>query len=174
MTRLAVISILLTVAFYSCSDKTLTVNQPSTFKSFEISYTDGWTKTFSFFVDANKIYFSPQRWDTTYYGILPDSLFKMLDTTFSNIRNDRTVKSKDGGCVDCSVLAVKIIADSDTIRINQTGDLDGIFYPMVKSLQKFIDSSNHQAIRAVVWMDTQSIVTPPPPKVDETKFKPPK
>ena len=66
----------------------------------------------------------------------------------------------------------KIISKGDTIRINQTGDLDNIFYPLIKSLQNFIDSNKHQTIRAIVWLDTKSIVIPPPPKIDGTKFKP--
>ena len=173
MIRLRLLIIFLTIAFYSCSDKTPTTNRTSTFKSFEISYTNGWTKGFSLFVDTSKIYFSPQRWDTTYYGILPDTIFKMLDTTFLKIQADKNIKSKDEGCVDCSVLAIKIVANGDTTRIQQTGNLDNLFYPLIKTLQHFIDSNKHQKIKAVVWLDTKSIVTPPPPKVDETNFKPP-
>jgi hypothetical protein len=51
--------------------------------------------------------------------------------------------------------------------------LDNIFYPLIRALQNFIDSSKHQTIHAVVWLDTKSILIPPPPKIDETKFKPP-
>jgi hypothetical protein len=173
MTRI-VCTIFLATLIYGCSDKTAIVKNSPTFKSFEISYTNGWTRGFSFIVDTNKIYFSPQRWDITYYGILPDTIFKMLDTTFFKIRSDQNIKSKDEGCVDCSVLAIKIISNGDTTRINQVGDLDNIFYPLIKSLQKFIDSSKHQTIQAMVLLDTKSIVTPPPPKIDEKKFKPPK
>jgi hypothetical protein len=173
MIRLAFFFILLTIAFYSCSDKSPATKHTPTFKSFEISYTNGWTRGFSFIVDTNKIFFSPQRFDTTYYGILPDSICDMLDTTLLKIRSNQNIKSKDEGCVDCSVLGIKIISSGDTTRINQTGDLDNIFYPIIKSLQRFIDNNKHQTIQAVIRLDTKSVVTPPPPKVDETKFKPP-
>lgn len=165
--------ILFTIIIYSCSGKRAILKNSPTFRSFEISYTNGWTKGFSFIVDTNKIFFSPQKQDTTYYGILPDTIFKIFDTIFQEIRSDQSIKSKDEGCVDCSVLAVKIISNGDTTRIIQIGDLDNVFYPLIKSLQKFIDSSKHQTIPGVVWPDTKSIVAPPPPKIDETKFKPP-
>jgi hypothetical protein len=172
MVRHVFACILLTLLIHSCSGPPIINNSPA-FKSFEISYTDGWIKGFSFLADSNKIYFSPRRFDTTYYGILPDAIFKMLDTAFLRIRNNQAVKSKDEGCVDCSVLAIKIISSSDTIRINQTGYLDKIFNPLIKTLQKFIDSSKHQSIRSVLWLDTKSIVTSSPHKINETKFNPP-
>jgi hypothetical protein len=173
MTRLAFFTIFLTIPFYGCSDKPLTAKHNPTFKSFEVSYTNGWTRGFSFIVDTNKIFFSPQRLDTIYYGILPDTICKMLDTTFLKIHNNQNIKSKDEGCMDCSVLSIKIISNGDTTRINQIGDLDNIFYPLIKSLQTFIDSNKHQTIQAVIQLETRLVVAPPPPKIDETKFKPP-
>jgi len=172
MTRIAFF-ILLTNITFGCSNSDLAEYKTTTFKSFEVSYTNGWTKGFSLFVDSNKIYLLPQRWDTTYFGILPDTIFRIIDTTFLKIQSDKQIKSKDGGCVDCPILALKIISKGDTIRINQIGKLDSIFYPLIKSLQTFVDKSRHQSIRSVVWLDTKFIVSPPPPPVDEnTKFTP--
>ena len=172
MTRLTFFILLLTTVFCRCSEKKQIVSNSATFTSFEISYTNGWGKGFSFIFDSNKIFFSPQHWDTTYYGILPDTIFNLLDTTFLRIRNDDNIKSKDGGCVDCSVLAIKIISGGDTTRINQTGYLDNLFSPVIKSLQRFIDSSEHNKIQAIVLLDTKLIISPRPPKIEKAKIKP--
>jgi len=173
MAKLVLTTFFLAIFIWSCVDQTHSTNATTSFKTFEISYTNGWTRGFSFIVDSNKIYLSPQRFDTTYYGIIPDSVFKIIDTTFSKIRLDTNIKSKDEGCVDCSVLAVKIVASGDTIRINQTGDLDKVFYPLIELLQSFIREGNHQTIKAAVFLETQSVVMPPPPIIHDKKFKPP-
>ncbi len=171
MARFAFFIVFFLTLICSCSDKVPVANSPA-FKSFEISYSNGWTKSFSFIVDSNKIYFSPQRGDTAYYGSLPDTVLKVFETTFLKI-SDQTIQSKDAGCVDCSVVAIKIVSNGDTTRIQQLGGLDHIFYPLIRTVQRFLDSSKHQTIQAVVRLETKSIVTPPPPRIEATKFKPP-
>jgi hypothetical protein len=154
-----------------CASKRPTVPQRQVFNSFEISYHSGWAKGFSMIVDSNKIYLSPQRWDTAYYGILPDTLFNLLDTAYAKICIDRSIRYKDGSCIDCSAVAVKIVANGDTTRVNQSGDMDKLFYPLINELQRFIDSGKHERMRGVVICETRAIVVPPPPLIGSPKQK---
>ncbi len=164
MTRLAFLIFLLTFLFCSCSDKPKIANGALLFKSFEISYSAGWTKGFSLFVDSNKIYFSPEEFDKIYYGILPDTIFKLLDVAFLKILNEKTIKSKDDGCQDCPTLAIQIISNNDTIKIHQTGAFSNILDSAINTLQKFIDGTKHASIPGFVWLGTKSIVRKLPPK----------
>lgn len=167
MARNACLSFLLLI-LSACNAPGKTRNTtPPRFQSFEISYTDGWTKTFSLLVDTNRIYLSPHKWDTAYYGILPDTIYKLFEATFLEIEGSKSVRSKNGGCVDCPLLAIKIIAHGDTLRIRQTGRLDSLFHPLISRLQTFLDSSKHQTTEAILLLETQSVVTPPPPPIRE-------
>lgn len=155
---------------FSCSPA---VDHSPSFKHFEISYTNGWTSGFTFVVDTNRIYFSPQKDGVTYYGIASDTIVRMLDTAFLKVRNGRGLTSKDDGCVDCPVLAVKVISGGDTIRITQTGKVDRGFYPIVKALQEFIDNGQHQSIPSDGWFETRPVVVPPVmPGGDSVRFEP--
>ncbi len=173
MKRLFFFLLIIIISFNNCTDKSTSVNSSIAFKSFEISYTNGWSSGFSILVDTNKIYFSPQLSDFSYYGILPDTIFDLLDTTFLKIRSDSNIKSKDSGCVDCPSLAIQIISNDDTLRIKQTGSFDKIFYPVIKSLRNFIESSKHQKIHGIFLLDTRSVITPQPPEIKVIHFKPP-
>jgi len=163
---LRITSFLLLIVFIAgCAGRQESKHKISNFTSFELSYTNGWTKSVSILVDSNRIYLSPQAWDTTYFGILPEPIFAMMDSIAVKIRSDKKLQSKDEGCVDCPVLAIKIITNGDTIRINQVGKTDSLFHPLVPLLQKHIDSGRHQYTKAVLWLDTRAIVSPPPPPV---------
>jgi hypothetical protein len=157
----------------NCSANIDKPKSPPNFKSFEISYTNGWTKGFSLLVDSNKIYFSQQKSDTIYFGILPDTIFKVIDGLVLIIVNDRTLKSKNRGCEDCSVVAIQALIKTDTIRINQSGDVDEVFWPVINIIQTFIDKGKHQKIRSLFFFETTSSVNPSPPIVDGN-FLPPK
>jgi hypothetical protein len=171
MTKIAFFILLITLTA-GCLNKTSKKNKAVGFKSFEISYTDGWVKSFSLFADSNKIYFLQQKWDTAHFGILPDTICTLLNTAFLKIHADNQIKSRDGNCVDCQILALKITSQSGTTIINQSGDLDSMFRPLITSLQTFIDSAKHQSIRATVWLDTKFIVSPPPPIIETRKRSP--
>jgi hypothetical protein len=107
--------ILVSVIFgSSCLMKTDSTKPPASFKSFEISFTDGWKKSFPFLVDTNKIYFSRVRLDKTYYGILPDSIFGIIDSCFIRIHDDTAIKSNHVNADDVSVLSVKIVTNAET------------------------------------------------------------
>ncbi len=160
---------------YGCEVKSDQPKPSNHFNSFEISYTDGWRKHFSFFLDSNKIYFSPGETNMTYYGILPDTIFKTIDSVVFKIRYDTTIKSKNNDCADCSVAAIKIIAKSDTIRISQAGDIDKIILTCIKFLEDLIDSNRAQNFKGLVVLQTRAIVRPPlPPEIDNINFIAPK
>ena len=170
MARFILCACILTILICNCSDKVQSAKVLTDFQYFEISFSDGWAKRFSFTVDSNKIYFSPQQSYITYYGILPDTIYQIINTTVLRVRSDSTIKSKDKGCVDCPVIAVKIVSKNDTIRISQAGDLSNIFFSLLKSLETFINSGRHQSIQSVLLLETKSIVTPQPPKIEENKY----
>jgi hypothetical protein len=122
MIRLTTRLALFTVFVLSCDIKRKP-NYPKNFISLEISYTDGWTKAISFLVDSNGVFFSPATSDSIKYGILPDSVFEVINTSLAKVINDSAVTSKDDGCVDCSVLAMKMITKIDTLNIHQVGEI---------------------------------------------------
>lgn len=152
----------LTVLTYACSNQRERTKSPIKFTSFEISYTNGWTRGISLFVDSNKIFLSPQKSDIVKYGLLPDSMLRVIDTALFKIISDTLVKSIDNGCVDCSILAIKTIVGNDTISINQIGKIDAVFWPVIKTLVYFIDSTNHMTVNASLFLETQKGVFPPP------------
>jgi hypothetical protein len=173
MTRHLLAFVVLTFCVCSCSDNYKKLVPSPKFKTFEISYTNGWTKGFSFIVDSNKIYFSPKKLDSMFYGILPDSIFNLIDNIFLKIKSDTTIKSKDQGCVDCSIISIQVVAKEDTICINQTGDLDKIFLSVIRSLQTFLDNGRLQPTRATIFLETQKSVSPTPTPMIDIKFRPP-
>jgi hypothetical protein len=166
MTRKIILPVFLIVFLYSCTTRDHEYDYASRFKSFEISYTTGWNKGFSFLVDSNKIYFLKQRPDTLCYGILPDSIFRRIDSVFIKIRPDTFVKSKRIECIDCPVVAIQAVKNNDTIRMNQYGEnINKIFYSLVDSLQFFLDHSKHQKIRTFLYFETENVTSPLPPKI---------
>jgi hypothetical protein len=175
MTKFAIGLIGLTLVLYACSDKKELIKTSTTFTSFEIGYTNGWTRGTSFWVDSNKIFLSPQKFDTVKYGLLPDSIVRLIDTTLLKIISDTSIKSKDDGCVDCSIVAMQTIIGKDTITIHQIGNINKVFWPVIKTLEKFIDSVNHPTMPAKLFLESQRIAFPPPlpPTSNERKFLPP-
>src|SRR3954466_11173139 len=107
MIKFLFLFLLITILNCSCSEKKAIINRTKAFESFEISYKDGWTRSFSLFTDSSKVYFSPQKWDSTFYGILPDSIFEVLNTTALKIVSNK-LKPQKTNCFDCPVIAVKI------------------------------------------------------------------
>jgi hypothetical protein len=159
----------------ACSHKKKAVSPLIKFTSFEISYTNGWTKGVCFRVDSNKIFLAPQSYDSVKYALLPDSTLRLIDTTLSWIVSDTTIKSKDDGCVDCPIVALQSVIGSDTISIRQVGNIHKIFWPVIRAVQYFIDNVHHSTIRAALFLRTQEMAFPPPPPLsNKRKFLPPK
>lgn len=169
MMRFTLFVLFLIISVFSCINKPVAKNNTVSFSSVEINYTDGWTKKFSLIVDSNKIYFVPLKWDSAFYGILPDSIFNTIKETAQKIKDDKNVKSNAIECNDCAVISIKLINNRDTIRIKQSGNLNSHFIPLINTLQHFIDSSHHQTIQAFIQMDKKSSVIPPPPLIEQNK-----
>jgi len=174
MIKFAIGVVGLTLLISACSDKKKLGNTSTKFTTFEIGYTNGWTKGFSFWVDSNKIFLSPHKFDTIKYGLLPDSLMLLIDTTLLKILSDTSIKSKDDGCVDCSIFAMQTIIGKDTIIIHQIGNINKVFWPVIKTIERFVDSVNHATMRATLFLESQRIVLPPPlpPTSNDKKFLP--
>ena len=165
MVNKTLILIFLIIVVYSCTTQKHYDSYTSQFKSFEISFNSGWNKGFSFLVDSNKIYFSKQRSDTVCYGILPDSIFRLIDSVFIKVQLNNLVVSKGSQCIDCPVVAIQAIKNNDTIRIHQYGgDISQVFYPLVNSLHFFLDHSKHQKIRSFLFFETENVTSALPPK----------
>lgn len=171
MTRPGIQLIIIIFLLYSCSDHAKTVTSKKV-TSFEIGYSNGWTTGISFCVDSNEVFFAPQKFDSVKYGLLPDSIFRLIKSTLLKVISDTTIKSKDDDCVDCSVLGLQAIIGQDTIRIHQVGKIDSVFIPLIKSIQNFVDSTNHPIIHAVLFLESQKIAFSPPvpPLSDSIKF----
>ena len=152
MTRYLFCLIFLATLIYGCSDKISIVNRPPAFTSFEVSYTDGQAKSFSFIVDTNKIYLSPHNIDTTYYGILPDTIFAFIDRFVVKLLNDTSIQSTGDKCYDCSVVAIQVVTKSDTIRISQANKIDQPIRNIINSLQTFIYEGRHQKINSIIFL----------------------
>lgn len=172
MSRIALFITILAVAFYGCRDKMQTTNHPTRFKSFEISYISGGTRGFSFIVDTTKIYFSSYNIDTTYYGILPDTIFASIDTLAFKLLSDTSQRSTDDNCCDCDVVAIQIATNNDTIKVCQAGTIDKQIWSIINSLQRFIDNGKHEKINAITFFETRNVIVPPPPTIYKTSFKP--
>lgn len=173
MIRLTSFVLIVMTVFCGCLDRTTNQNGNTNFKSFEISHTNGGTASFTFSVDTNKIYFIPGRADTTYYGLLSDDIVNLLDTTVLQITHNTKIKSNDLDCYDCSVVAIKIVSGRDTIRISQAGQIDSLFYPIIETLQNFISTGHHQKTQAILLLETQSVIMPPPNSIKEVEFTAP-
>jgi hypothetical protein len=130
-----------------------------------MSYTNGWTRSFSFIVDSNKIYLSPYKIDTTCYGILPDTLFYLIDTFVQKVVTDTSIRTTKEKCFDCDVVAIQIVTKKDTINISQAGNIDKNIWSIINSLRTFSDSGRHQKKHSITFLETRNIVIPLPPKI---------
>jgi hypothetical protein len=157
MPRFSPSFVIIATLFCSCIQKNQHLNPRAKFTSIELSFTDGWAKAFSFYVDSNRVYIAPYRLDTAFYGLLPDSLYNTVDAAFTKAICDTNIKSYYESCQDCPALAVKILVAGHTIRINQTDRIDTLFNPVIESIQTFIDGGNHQFIRAALFFETDSL-----------------
>lgn len=173
MIRLTSFVLVMMTVICGCSDRTTNQNGNANFKTFEISYTNGATTSFTFSVDTNKIYFLTGRADTTYYGLLPEEIVNLIDTTALQITHNTNIKSNDLDCYDCSMVATKIVTGKDTIRINQAGQIDSLFFPVIETLQNFISNGHHQKIQAILLLETESVIIPSPNSIKEVEFTAP-
>jgi hypothetical protein len=163
---------LIAIVILSASCKTnednLPIREKRQFTSFEFSYTDAGTKSFSVRVDSNNIFFFPKTWDTVKYGLLPDTLAALVNLSVAEIIGKELNKKPDNVCEGCRALAIELITNSDTIRVVKTGDQIGrVFYRMVKSYEQFFKNDQLSLTNPNIAMvlETQRMIKPPPSEV---------
>jgi hypothetical protein len=146
----------------ACQEKTRD-NQKG-FKTFEMAYTNGWTKSFELLVDSNKIYFIPDGFKIK-YGILPDSVFDKVNALCQKLKSTQSIITNRIGCIDCAIISVEVVNKGDTIKFTQTDNM-GVFLDMINSVQEYVDSNDHHDIRSGFFLhefETYWKVHPMPP-----------
>lgn len=72
--------VLVTIFLCSCfNNKPAKKIDSCNFTTYEISFFDGWRTRFSFTTDTSKLYLATYNADTLKYGILPDSIFEIIN-----------------------------------------------------------------------------------------------
>jgi hypothetical protein len=179
MKKTLILPILLIVGFYACSKAATDKDKSrsSNFKSLEISYSNGWTKYFSFHIDSDKIFLASPRLesDTIEYGILPDSTFSIIDSTLCELKTDTSGMSYLNRCSDCGIVALKATYKDDTIKkvVTSTNSALEKFLPLINILQQITDNGHYGKIRAQVYFETLEEMIGPPPILTTVRFKPP-
>jgi hypothetical protein len=159
-------------SLFSCGYKTTQSKTSHGFTSFEVSSVKGYHNEFSFLVDSNKLYFSPEGIKLR-YGKLPDTMYNFIDSSLFAIQNNTTIKTKGEYCNGCSAVSIKVVANGDTNLFTQKGEVSIEVEKLVTKLQEFVYQSEHNIINSVGFWQTESAIMPmPPSKVEDTKFKP--
>ena len=151
------------LTFGGCIGNTNKIVERKRFDFFELAYSNGWTNGPTFRVDSTGIFFAPKTMDLLEYGILPDSIVSLIDKVLINILHDTTMKSKDGACEDCPLIAVIARLDNKDIRIIQSGKIDSSYLAIIKEFNIFFKTQKQQTIKATLVLESQKIVWPPPP-----------
>lgn len=157
------------ILFQSCKSsdsKIKSNNQPNLgFNKFEIGYNNGWGKSFLFALDSSKVFFTPGKYDTLYYGILPDSSFMQIKTSLSKILSDTSIKSRKTNCFDCPTVSMEVSNWTDTIRIFQKGHIDTTLYTLIKQVNRYVDKQDHNYFSRFSGFNGVRNVFEEPPKI---------
>ena len=139
------------------------VSEKIKFTSLTISYYSGFERHFNVIVDSNKIFFSPQELKIQ-YGILPDSIFKLVDSSVAAILSDRVIISKKISCEDCPIIGITLIANSDTFRISQQEEqIEPVFRKMCTPLYFFLHRQYPQIPNIYSFRETIKMIRELPP-----------
>lgn len=156
----------------SCSNETPKQKEIFNFTTYELSFSDGWSTRFSFSIDTSKVYLASYKFDTLKYGILPDSIFKIINKNAFQLFNDTTIKNKNKKCYDCSEISVLAILKGDTVGVVQKGDVsDTVFFPVVYSIYNYLETSKSSwkwypfPHSQLLFETSKSIMPPLPPPV---------
>lgn len=175
MTFKALNLFLSTILFCSCSDNKAIRKTPIyNFTTYELSFFDGWSKRFSFSIDTSKVYLTAYKGDTLRYGILPDSVFEIINKNAFLLFNDKPTTNKNKECNDCSEISILATFKNDTVRLLQKGDIsDRVFFPVVEAINNYLETSRSSwklnPFPQLLFETIDSILPPVPPKVDPPK-----
>ena len=163
MTKSSCLCILTILTFLGCNRNEVEVTNKQKFTFFELAYSNGWTNGPTFRVDSTGIFFIPKTMDLLQYGTLPDSIVSLIDNVLAKILQDTTIKSKDGSCEDCPLIAIIASVDDTKIRIIQSGQIDTSFLSIINKFEGFVEKQKLKTINATLVLESQKIVWPPPP-----------
>ena len=143
----------------SCKNKT------ENFQSFEVSYTDGWTKRRSFVAFQDSLYEYQINFGERKGGKLDKVDFKNLELILSDLENNN-LKSKTDKCVDCPIISINIERDGGPIRLMQKGEIDSQLNDIEKTIDKIIKHENTYFLKPTYFYKTDKDIAPPlPPKI---------
>ena len=139
-----------------------------------MSFFDGWSKRFSFSLDTSKVYLAAYKADTLRYGILPDSVFEVINKNALVLFTDKTITNKNKECNDCSEISILATFKNDTVRLLQKGDIsDRVFFPVVEAINNYLETSRSNwklnRFPQLLFETIDSILPPLPPKVEPPK-----
>ena len=152
----------------SCSNHEQVEKSNTSFTSYELSFNDGWSTRFSFSVDSSKFFLGTHKFDTLRFGVLPDSIFEIVNKNAFKVLTDKSIPNTNIQCYDCPSISVLIMSNKDTVRLLQKGQVsDTVFFGLVNVLSDFL-ASNHNASYKVfafpqLLFETLEPVMPPPP-----------
>jgi hypothetical protein len=177
MTNKVLIFLLATIFLCSCSaKKPIKKIEPYNFTTYELSFFDGWSTRFSISIDTSKVYLAAYKADTLRYGILPDSVFKIINENAFLLFNDKTITNKNRECWDCSEISILATFQDDTVRLLQKGDVsDRVFFPLIEAINKYLETSRSSwklnPFPQVLFETVKPILPPLPPPVEPPKKK---
>ncbi len=166
--------ILIATFLYSCKQENSSNTPPDKkgFSWFELSYKGGWMGELSFCVDSNRIFFFPSLikqtdGETVKYGLLPDSIFKKVDTLTRQLKSIRSLNPDSNYCDDCAEVSIMAITRTDTTRVFMAGDINDRTGKLIEQLEAYKKSSTlHQLAVTYFYLATMKDVLPPiPPRI---------
>ncbi|MBL7748219.1 MAG: hypothetical protein JNM19_12360 [Chitinophagaceae bacterium] len=166
--------ILIATFLYSCKQESNSTIQPDKkgFSWFELSYKGGWTGQLSFCVDSNRIFFFPSLTkqidgETVKYGLLPDSIFKKVDTLTWELKSIPSLNPDSNYCDDCAEVSIMAITGIDTIRVFMEGNINDRTRRLIEQLEAYKKSSTlHQLAVAYFYLATmKDVLSPLPPRI---------
>ena len=171
MTNRIFFLLLLTVFAISCSDRPSKPKETFNFTTYELSFFDGWSRRFSISIDTSKVYLATYKADTLKYGILPDSVFDIINKNALLLFNDSTIRNKNRECFDCSEISILATLKGDSVRLLQKGDVSERFFFIVEVINNYLETSRSSwklypfPYSQLLFETSKSILPPLPPPV---------
>ena len=152
------IVIILVFFFFSCQKE-----KKASFKTFEISYTDGWISDYSFLIDSTGKYYCKRLVDYPSIGKLPDSIFFQINNLSHEILRIKKFDSIKNNCFDCSILSIKVKDRNEEIIIYQKGNVDKKYNKLTFLLGRFLEKVENRKKDTLICFETESAIVPPMP-----------
>jgi hypothetical protein len=175
MATKVILSFLLIIFIVSCSDHRQLKNVDTSFKftTYEVSFRGGWSNSFSLLVDTSKVFLAAYKFDTLRYGILPDSIFEIINKTAFTILTDKSITNTNE---DCSSISVLVTLNRYTVRLLQKGNISNkVFFPHIDAITKYLKTSKSSwklnPFPQFIFETIEPILPPRPPQIRPTSKK---